>query len=81
MYDRGQYEVEQVYAGHSSYVSSVCVIPRDGTHSEGLVVTGSRDTTILMYPPRSAEPVHTLTGHSDTGQYFTQFCFIYSHMK
>lgn len=60
--------MEQVYAGHSSYVSSVCVIPADGTHSEGLVATGSRDTTILVYPSRSAEPVYTLTGHSDTGQ-------------
>lgn len=60
------YESEQVYSGHTSYVTSVCVLPGDDTHPEGLVATGSRDTNILVFPLRSQQAVHTLSGHSDT---------------
>ncbi|KAK4310022.1 hypothetical protein Pmani_018377 [Petrolisthes manimaculis] len=66
--DGVHYEAKQTYSGHTSYVSSVCVLPGgDGAQSEGpLVATGSRDTTILVYPLHSNVPSHTLTGHSDT---------------
>uniref|UniRef100_A0A0P4WEV7 Phospholipase A-2-activating protein n=1 Tax=Scylla olivacea TaxID=85551 RepID=A0A0P4WEV7_SCYOL len=60
------FEAEQVYSGHTSYVTSVCVLPGDATHPEGLIATGSRDTNILVFPLRSQQAVHTLSGHSDT---------------
>ncbi|XP_071552858.1 phospholipase A-2-activating protein isoform X1 [Panulirus ornatus] len=60
------YEEKQIYVGHSSYVTSVCMIPGDSEHPEGLVATGSRDTTILIYSLNGGQPLHTLTGHSDT---------------
>ncbi|KAG0717763.1 Phospholipase A-2-activating protein [Chionoecetes opilio] len=60
------YEAEQVYTGHTSYVTSACVLPGDAAHPEGLVATGSRDTNILVFPLRSQQAVHVLTGHSDT---------------
>lgn len=60
------YEAEQVYSGHTSYVTSACLLPGDASHPEGYVATGSRDTNILIFPLRSQEAVHTLSGHSDT---------------
>lgn len=60
------YEQKQVYTGHSGYVTSVCVVPGNANHPEGLVVTGSRDSTILAYSVSGGQPVYTLAGHSDT---------------
>lgn len=65
---RNLYESEHVYSGHTSYVTSVCMLPGDEAHPEGLVATGSRDTNILVFPLRGQQAVHTLTGHSDTGE-------------
>lgn len=60
------YEEKQVYSGHSGYVTSICAIPGDSANPGGLVVTGSRDTTILVFPISGGKPLHTLTGHSDS---------------
>ncbi|KAK8736396.1 hypothetical protein OTU49_004977 [Cherax quadricarinatus] len=61
-----EYAEKQVYSGHSSYVTSVCIVPGNCDHPEGLVATGSRDTTILIFSLNGGQPLHTLTGHSDT---------------
>lgn len=66
MPDRVAYEEKHLYSGHSSYVTSVCAILNDSSHPEGLVATGSRDTTILVFSLNGGQPVHTLTGHADT---------------
>ncbi|CAL4144805.1 unnamed protein product, partial [Meganyctiphanes norvegica] len=62
----GLYEQERVYSGHSGYVTSVCVGRPSDPSSEDLVFTGSRDTTIRVYPLGNSEPIRTLTGHTDT---------------
>ncbi|KAK7082303.1 hypothetical protein SK128_004896 [Halocaridina rubra] len=64
--DRVAYEEKQTYTGHSGYVTSICAIPGNSENPDGFVVTGSRDTTILVFPLGGGSPVHTLTGHSDT---------------
>ncbi|KAK7485283.1 hypothetical protein BaRGS_00023534 [Batillaria attramentaria] len=56
----------QVLQGHSNFVAAVCVLPPDDNHPNGLVVTGSNDSTILMFEPGQLEAVHKLTGHSNT---------------
>lgn len=61
-----------MYTGHSGYVTSVCVVPGNATHPEGLVVTGSRDSTILAYSVSGGQPLYTLAGHSDTGEFQVQ---------
>ena len=53
--------------GHSNFVSSVCVMPPDEMHPQGLIVTGSNDKKILAYTPGISEPVFTLTGHTENG--------------
>ena len=64
---RHKYVESFMYIGHTGYVTSLCVASKGSGHPEGLVITGSRDTSILVYPRSSGEPIHTLTGHTDSG--------------
>jgi len=59
------YIKETSMRGHSNFVSSVCVMPPDEMHPQGLIVTGSNDKKILAYTPGISEPVFTLTGHTE----------------
>ena len=54
-------------SGHSNFVSSVCCMPPDDKYPQGLIYTGSNDSTILAYTLESPQPVFKLTGHSSTG--------------
>ncbi|XP_076463194.1 phospholipase A-2-activating protein-like [Babylonia areolata] len=56
----------QVLQGHSNFVAAVCVLPPDDTHPEGLIATGSNDSTILLFAPGELQPVAKLTGHTST---------------
>ena len=57
----------QVLQGHSNFVASVCILPPDDKHPQGLIGTGSNDSTILLFEPGQLEPVAKLTGHTNTG--------------
>ncbi|KAL7641525.1 UNVERIFIED_CONTAM: hypothetical protein RMT77_007396 [Armadillidium vulgare] len=60
------YEEKITYKGHTGYVTSVCLIPSTEESPEGFTVTGSKDSTILVFIRTSSQPTHTLTGHTDT---------------
>ncbi|MCL4124818.1 UNVERIFIED_CONTAM: hypothetical protein GTU68_054159 [Idotea baltica] len=60
------YEEKVVYEGHTAYVTSVCLIPGNDECPDGYTVTGSKDSTVLVFPRSSSTPSHTLTGHTDT---------------
>ncbi|XP_050401900.1 phospholipase A-2-activating protein [Patella vulgata] len=55
-----------VMRGHSNFVSSVCVMPPDEKYPQGLVFTGSNDSTILAFTLDSPQPIFKLTGHTNT---------------
>ncbi|KAL8576565.1 hypothetical protein ACOMHN_003123 [Nucella lapillus] len=56
----------QVLQGHSNFVATVCVLPPDDTYLQGLIATGSNDSTILLFAPGQLDPVTKLTGHTST---------------
>ena len=68
MYFYRDYESTVVYAGHEGYVTSVCHISTlNDEFSNGAVITGSKDNTILVFPKYSPNFKHKLTGHTDAG--------------
>lgn len=73
------YEEKITYKGHTGYVTSVCLIPSTEESPEGFTVTGSKDSTILVFIRTSSQPTHTLTGHTDTGKlhtYYVKICIL-----
>ncbi|KAJ2256788.1 WD repeat protein Lub1 [Coemansia sp. RSA 454] len=55
---------ESVLVGHDKYVSSVVVIP-DDAYPQGLIATGSMDTTVCVWDAANpGAPVQRLRGHS-----------------
>ncbi|RKP23864.1 WD-40 repeat-containing protein, partial [Syncephalis pseudoplumigaleata] len=55
-----------IYLGHRSYVNAIAFIPPSSDNPKGLIVSGGSDKTIHIYEPdQHAEPIFTLTGHSD----------------
>lgn len=64
-HDRG-FTQGQTLTGHSNFVASVCILPPDDNHPQGLICTGSNDSTILLFEPGKLEPVAKLIGHSST---------------
>ena len=63
------YVKDSTLRGHTNFVSSVCVMPPDDTHPQGLIVTGSNDKSILAYMPGVPDPVFKLEGHTGNGEY------------
>ena len=61
------YNEQIIYIGHTGFVTSICSVPKSSNHPNGLTITGSRDTTILVFPRNNGDASHTLTGHSDCG--------------
>ena len=55
------------YTGHTGYVTSICAVFPDNNWPNGLIITGSRDSTILVYLPNQPTAIKQLTGHTDTG--------------
>ncbi|ESP05233.1 hypothetical protein LOTGIDRAFT_227892 [Lottia gigantea] len=60
------YQEGHVMSGHNNFVSSVCVMPPDDKYPNGLIFTGSNDSTILAYTLDSPQPIYKLTGHSSS---------------
>lgn len=64
--DTGGYTCATEYLGHTGYVTSVCSLPPNTNWSDGLTITGSRDSTILVFLPSHATACKQLSGHTDT---------------
>ena len=60
--------------GHSNFVAAVCVLPPDDNYPQGLVATGSNDSTILLFAPGQLQHVAKLTGHTNTGDSVVVLC-------
>lgn len=54
-------------SGHNGFVACVCAIPPNEEHPQGLIATGSNDSTINIYSIDSPSPIHKLEGHTNTG--------------
>lgn len=54
------------YQGHSNFVSCVCWLPPCEAFPDGLVITGSNDSTILGYNLQDGALQINLKGHDNT---------------
>lgn len=55
-------------AGHSNFVSCVCVIAPSDTYPRGLIATGGNDNNICVFTMDRPQPLYTLQGHKNTGK-------------
>jgi phospholipase A-2-activating protein len=62
-------------SGHSNFISSVCYMPPDETYPQGLILTGSNDSTILAFTLNSPAPIYKLEGHTENGKYLSKSSF------
>ncbi|XP_071173054.1 phospholipase A-2-activating protein-like isoform X1 [Mytilus edulis] len=62
--DNGFHE-GHVMSGHSNFISSVCYMPPDETYPQGIILTGSNDSTILAFTLNSPAPIYKLEGHTE----------------
>ncbi|XP_061566356.1 phospholipase A-2-activating protein [Cololabis saira] len=53
-------------AGHSNFVSCICVIAPSDTYPRGLIATGGNDKNICVFTLDRPQPLYTLQGHKDT---------------
>ncbi|CAL8241785.1 unnamed protein product [Merluccius merluccius] len=53
-------------AGHSSFVSCVCVIAPSDTYPRGLIATGGNDNNICVFTLDQPQPLFRLEGHKNT---------------
>lgn len=67
--DNGFHE-GHVMSGHSNFISSVCYMPPDETYPQGIILTGSNDSTILAFTLNSPAPIYKLEGHTENGKTF-----------
>uniref|UniRef100_A0A3B3BLN7 Phospholipase A2-activating protein n=1 Tax=Oryzias melastigma TaxID=30732 RepID=A0A3B3BLN7_ORYME len=53
-------------AGHSNFVSCVCIIAPSETYPRGLIATGGNDNLICVFSLDRPQPLYTLQGHKNT---------------
>uniref|UniRef100_A0A3P9M9D4 Phospholipase A2 activating protein n=1 Tax=Oryzias latipes TaxID=8090 RepID=A0A3P9M9D4_ORYLA len=63
--DRGFSEM-LCMAGHSNFVSCVCIIAPSETYPRGLIATGGNDNIICIFSLDRPQPLYTLQGHKNT---------------
>jgi phospholipase A-2-activating protein len=44
-------------------------MPPDETYPQGLILTGSNDSTILAFTLNSPAPIYKLEGHTENGKF------------
>ncbi len=49
--------------GHKDFVSAVAYIPPGDRYPQGAIVSGSRDTTVIVWDISNATPLQILEGH------------------
>ncbi|KAJ3163096.1 hypothetical protein HDU86_002265, partial [Geranomyces michiganensis] len=64
--DKTDFLPEGQFRGHSHYVNALTYLKPTANHPNGLIASGGSDKTIQVFDPKApAEPVQTLTGHTE----------------
>lgn len=73
----GEVADAKVFAGHTNYVGPVVWAPPGvlSVAPDGALVSGSRDTSVIVWHTDTAQPLQRLTGHTQQARGTARVCF------
>ncbi|KAK9497672.1 hypothetical protein O3M35_004357 [Rhynocoris fuscipes] len=55
----------KILVGGEQFINCVCFMPANETHRQGLIITGSQDSKVMIYDPSTPTPINVCRGHTN----------------